>query len=72
MMRPIYSQLIAMGEGDTGIFPDHKFMDLVKISLGQWTKTYTSVVTRKMWDIFYIKFHDLQKKKKNYIYTVYI
>ncbi len=35
MMRAIYSHLVAMREGDTEIFPDHKFMSLIKISLGQ-------------------------------------
>ncbi len=67
MMRPIYSHLVAMREGDTGIFPDHKFMGLVKISLSQWPKTYTVlVVTWKMRDtFFYIKFHNLQRKYKN-------
>ncbi len=32
----IYSHLVAMREGDTAIFPDHKFRDAVKISLSQW------------------------------------
>ncbi len=51
MMAPIYSQHVAMREGDTGIFPDHKYMGVVKISLGQWTKTYIgSVVAWKMQD----------------------
>ncbi len=44
MMAPIYSQVVAMREGDTGIFPDHKYMGVVKISLGQWTKTYIGSV----------------------------
>ncbi len=39
MMGPIYSHLVAMREWDMGIFPDHKFRGVVKISLDQWTKT---------------------------------
>ncbi len=40
MMGPIYSHLVSY-KRDTGIFPDHKCMALIKIRLGQWTKTYT-------------------------------
>ncbi len=46
MIRPIFSHLVVMREGVTGIFPDNKFRGVVQISLGRWTKTYTvSVVT---------------------------
>ncbi len=74
MMGHIYSHLVAIREGDTGIFPDHKFMGLVQISLGKWTKTYTvSVVTWKVWDtFFYIKIHNLQRKYKiNIFFKLY-
>ncbi len=52
MMGPIYSHLVAMREGETVIFPDHKFRSVVKINLSQWTKTYTvSVMTWKTRDM---------------------
>ncbi len=41
IMGPIYSHLVPMREGGRGIFPDHKFRGVVKISLSKWTKTYT-------------------------------
>ncbi len=40
IMGPIYTHLVALREGDAGIFPDHKFMGLVKISLAR-IKKYT-------------------------------
>ncbi len=35
IMRPIYSHHVAMREGDTGIFPKHKCLGLIQISISQ-------------------------------------
>ncbi len=49
MMGPIYER-----EGYTGIFPNHMFRGVVKISLSQWTKTYTVSDMKNAGHIFFL------------------
>ncbi len=66
ILGPIYSHRVPMREGGRGIFPDHTFRGVVKISLNKWTKTYTYRNGNDMKNAGHIFLHKVSQFANNF------